>query len=156
MGVMLSVLFTTFRIAQKYIQYQKEESAFQLIEAALVSYFFDHRSFPKPDGNIVNENGILKGEWPVNILGELSVKVEYYVDERVTEPLMKSQGAFYCIKGNRMLCVPSNFMIPFVVKTKDKLFYLSNAVFISKHFPSLMTKGDSNRNLRGEPEFKPN
>ena len=153
MGLMLSVVLPTFRMIQKHLQYQKEESTFQMAEVGLAWYYSINQIFPYPEGMVVKKNGVLMGQWPSKILGNLPLKIEYYVDERI---VILSTERFCRITKNRMTMIDSEPMIPFVLKIKERLFYKNNGIFYGLYFPlHLDEKGRQEINPGNIPKFNP-
>jgi len=151
-GALMSMIFSTSTLVQKRLHEQKVIEALKTAEASLVGYYYKYQHFPHPEGKVVLDHGVLRGEFPTSKLGPLPVKIEYHVDHRT---IQQETTSLHALKENRLgYLAPSEFMVPYVVKYKDQMVYMTNIAFIARYFPYKMCEIVEDRNPRGIPAFQ--
>jgi len=148
----MSIIMSTSNIIQKRVHEQKVAESLKIAEAGLVGYYYRHQKLPIPEGKVIQENGVFIGEFPTSKLGNIPVKIEYYVDARTTQD---NQGSLYALEGNRMHLAPSEFVVPYALKHKNHIVYMTGVAFIAKYFSYMMTEKPNYQNPKDAPAFQP-
>ncbi|USO02784.1 MAG: type II secretion system protein [Alphaproteobacteria bacterium] len=134
MGVLMSMVLSTSNIIQKRIYYQKVSEALKNAEANLAGYVYKYKKFPAPEGRVVHEYGAVKGDFPSKEFGPTSVKIEYYVDERILIESEDLSRIRKCSDNKMNDVIPSHLAIAFVLKHKDQMTYMTCSGFLMRYF----------------------
>ena len=151
LSVMLTITLSTMRVLQRHFHIQKQYAVLENAQAALIGYFLLNEKFPKPEAPLSYENGIIKGSWPQKALGHLPYKIEYFVDERITEKT-EAQPILY---DNRIALVESKITIPFVLKLNNQMIYTNFLALLTKYRPQAIDSVPDQPNAHGTQAFQP-